>query len=178
MTDKYKGKYRIASARLQTWDYSSEAAYFITICTKNRENYFGEIQNDVMLFTPIGKFTDEEWQKMPEVYDNLILDNFVVMPNHVHLLFYINYKTPNFQKEFTPNSFGPLIKKSVSSIINHYKGRITKYGNNNNIIFGWQSRFHDRIIWNADSMFKARQYIEDNPKNWEKDKNNPEGLYM
>jgi REP element-mobilizing transposase RayT len=95
--DKYKNKYRIPSARLQTWDYGRNGAYFITICTKNRVHYFGEIvvQTPKLVETPklgvstmipteIGNFAEQFWLEIPNHYPFIELGNFVVMPNHVH----------------------------------------------------------------------------------------------
>lgn len=65
MSDKYQNKYRIPSARLQSWDYGSNAAYFITICTQNREHYFGEIANHEMQLNEIGKLANQFWIEIP-----------------------------------------------------------------------------------------------------------------
>jgi hypothetical protein len=86
MSEKFQNKYRIPSARLQTWDYSWVGAYFITICIKDRLHYFGEIENGEMLYNEIGQIAAEEWVKSPEMRPdmNLSLGDFVVMPNHFH----------------------------------------------------------------------------------------------
>jgi REP element-mobilizing transposase RayT len=86
MPDKYHNKYRIPSVRLQSWDYGSNAAYFITICTKNREHFFGEMVGDTMELSTIGLQVEQEWIKTPALRPdmNLELGNFVVMPNHFH----------------------------------------------------------------------------------------------
>ena len=91
MPDKYYNKYRIPSARLQSWDYGNNAAYFITICTKNREHFFGEIVNDSMELSTIGLQVEQEWIKTPAFRPdmNLELGNFVVMPNHFHAILII-----------------------------------------------------------------------------------------
>jgi REP element-mobilizing transposase RayT len=84
--DRFQNKYRIPSSRLQTWDYSSNGAYFITICTLNREPFFGDIANGEMRLNEIGKIAEQQWIKTPELRPdmNLELDIFVVMPNHFH----------------------------------------------------------------------------------------------
>jgi REP element-mobilizing transposase RayT len=94
--EKFRGKYRISSARLKTWDYSSEGIYFITICTKNRENYLGEIvssnkeQNEMEL-SVLGKEVEMEWLRTPEIRPdmNLSLGEYQVMPNHFHAILII-----------------------------------------------------------------------------------------
>ena len=102
--DKFQNKYRIPSARLQSWDYGANGAYFITICTAHREHYFGEIVElglDATVETPnlgistptpvptmqlseIGKLAEQFWMEIPNHYHFIELGNFVVMPNHVH----------------------------------------------------------------------------------------------
>jgi len=86
MDDKFQNKYRISSARLQNWDYGWNASYFVTICTKNREHYFGEIVDGEMHFSEIGKIAESDWVKSPDIRPdmNLELGAFVVMPNHFH----------------------------------------------------------------------------------------------
>ena len=84
--NKFKDKYRIASSRLQHWDYGSPGLYFITICTKNREHYFGEIENGIMSLNELGFIANNEWIKTPEIRPDMNLESgeFVVMPNHFH----------------------------------------------------------------------------------------------
>lgn len=86
MPYKYLNKYRIQSTRLREWDYKNAAAYFITICTHNRQHHFGEVYNRKMHLSPIGKIVEIEWLKTPDIRIdmNLELDEFVVMPNHFH----------------------------------------------------------------------------------------------
>jgi len=81
---KFQKKDRIESNRLQNWDYSSNAAYFITICTKNRKHFFGKIFKGKMQLSEIGKMANIYWNEIPEHFPFVKLDAFVVMPNHVH----------------------------------------------------------------------------------------------
>lgn len=86
MAEKFNNKYRIPSARLQTWDYGSSGLYFITICTKNREHYFGVISNSEMNLSKIGKIVESEWIKTFEMRPdmNLGMGEYIIMPNHFH----------------------------------------------------------------------------------------------
>ncbi len=88
--DKYKNKYRISSARLQTWDYGWSAAYFITICTKYMNHYFGEIENGEMKLSKVGVIADVLWHEIKKHHKNILLDAFVVMPNHIHGILILN----------------------------------------------------------------------------------------
>jgi putative transposase len=91
MPDKFQNKYRIPSARLQTWNYGWNAAYFITICTQNREHFFGEIADREIKLSDIGKLVESEWLKTPLIRPdmNLELGPFIVMPNHFHAILII-----------------------------------------------------------------------------------------
>jgi putative transposase len=82
--DRFNNKYRVASARAQWWDYGWNGAYFITICTANREHFFGEIQNGKMILSPTGVIADIIWHEIPNHHPNVELGDFVVMPNHIH----------------------------------------------------------------------------------------------
>ncbi|MDZ7775433.1 MAG: transposase [Bacteroidales bacterium] len=75
---------------MQNWDYGWNAAYFITICTNNREHYFGEIENGKMYMSSIGVITDVMWHEIKNHATNIELDTFMVMPNHVHGILILN----------------------------------------------------------------------------------------
>jgi putative transposase len=83
-SEKYRNRYRIASTRLQTWDYSKDAAYYITICTKNRECCFGTISSGKMHLSHLGILADVFWHEIKNHANNVDLGAFVVMPNHIH----------------------------------------------------------------------------------------------
>lgn len=89
--ERFKNTYRIESARLKGWDYSKPGEYFITICTKNHENIFGEIINSKMILNEYGEIVNNCWNDLPSHYQNLILDEFIIMPNHLHGIMIINY---------------------------------------------------------------------------------------
>jgi putative transposase len=94
MNEKFQNKYRISSTRLKNWDYGQNGAYFITICTGNREHFFGEIVSvdgeNKMQSNEIGKLANDFWAKIPEHFPFVELGNFVVMPNHVHGILIMN----------------------------------------------------------------------------------------
>jgi putative transposase len=104
--DKYKNTYRIESARAQWWDYGLNGAYFITICTKNREHYFGEIVNGKMVLSETGYISEQEWLKTFEMRPdmNLEMGEFIVMPNHFHAIIVIGenkYNLPQKRNDAT-----------------------------------------------------------------------------
>ena len=83
---KYKGKYRIESNRAQFWDYSSPADYFITICVANRECILGKVVDNKMVLSEYGKIVQAEIEKIPQYHKRIIIDESIVMPNHIHLI--------------------------------------------------------------------------------------------
>lgn len=203
---KFKNKYRIDSVRLQNWDYGSNAAYFVTICTAKREHYFGEIENNQMKLTEIGTVAENEWKKTTEIRQdmNLTLGDFVVMPNHFHAIIGIGknkYNSDNFGDDVcymnamcrcrfcrfcrgamhrasttkttaihhNNNKFGPQ-SKNLASIIRGFKSAVTTYARKNNILFDWQSRYHDHIIRNDAAYIRISHYIRNNIAQWENDK--------
>ena len=188
---KYKGKYRIESARLKNWDYGWNALYFVTICTKNRDCFFGDVVNDKMILTEIGYAAEKYWYEIPEHFPFVKLDEFVVMPNHIHGIIEIaknddgrdggrraTVETQNFAslprnaKPPTKNKFGPQ-SKNLASIIRGYKIGVTKCAKKINDNWGWQPRYHDHIIRDDKSYHNIKNYIINNPAKWTADKFNP-----
>lgn len=182
-TEKFKGKYKVASTRLPDWNYAESGYYFITICTKDRVHFFGKIEKGEMYVSEIGKIVRKFWMEIPRHFPFVILDEFVVMPNHIHGIVIINNDETcnvetlqcnvstnnyNYYSEISPK------ERSLSTIIRSYKSICTKIINKtlDTEYFSWQPRFYDHIIRNESALEKIRQYIIDNPKNWDKDENN------
>jgi putative transposase len=190
MINKFQNKYRIPSARLQTWDYANNGAYFITICTKNRKHYFGKIENNEMQLSEIGKLAENFWLEIPNQFSFIELGNFIVMPNHIHGIFIINNfvetrfiasntnnETLENEKQSIQSKQGgitrdknPMFHDNISRIVRWYNGRCSFEIRKLNIHFEWQPRFHDHIIQNSNSFEIIQNYIQENPSNWEKDK--------
>jgi putative transposase len=193
MSDLFKNKYRISSARLQSWNYANPGMYFVTICTKNKARYFGDIVDtgctQYHLLSEIGQIAYSEWLKTPEIRPdmNLQLGEFVIMPDHMHGVLIIG------DNEFNGNggdgdrdcrdamhristaavttaptdcgSFAPQ-SKNLASIIRGYKSAVTTYARKNNILFDWQTRFHDHIIRSMDEYYRISDYIQCNSEKW------------
>lgn len=177
--DKFQNKYRIPSARLQNWNYGIPGLYFTTVCTKNREHYFGEITNGEMSLNELRYFVQSEWIKSPGIRPdmNLGLGEFVVMPNHFHGIIIIGENKFNgrdamhgVSTTITPaNKFGPQ-SKNLGSIMRGFKSSVTTHSKKLNVDFGWQARFHDHIIRNHNEFVRISNYILNNPRNWKEDK--------
>jgi REP element-mobilizing transposase RayT len=189
--EKFKQKYTIKSARLENYDYSQNGLYFVTICTKDREELFGEIMNEKMILNDAGKIVQDEWLKTPIIRKNVFLDAWVIMPNHLHIIIEINNQLsddiPTRGRDALQcvstgdaqygNKFGPQIN-NLASIIRGFKGVVTKRVHMCNFYFHWQPRFYDHIIRNDESLNKIREYIIKNPQMWERDRNMPENIWM
>ena len=182
---KYKGKYRIDSTRLPAWNYASDGGYFITICTDGKKYFFGEVVQGEMQRSPIGEIPQKLWYEIPNHFSNCQIDSFCVMPNHIHGILVINQTQQedaihrvstrgDGKRGGVTGLFNPMLcKNSLSKIIRWYKGRCTFEINQIYQGFGWQERFHDNIIRDEFALDQIRQYIINNPINWERDREQP-----
>jgi REP element-mobilizing transposase RayT len=163
--------------RLNGYDYSQDGYYFVTICTKNREHFFGEIKNAEMQLNEYGEFAKKCWLEIPIHFSHVILDEFIIMPNHIHgILIIENKNTTNMvgNKNFCSLPWQTKLSKSLSSVIRGFKIGVTKFfREKNNYEFSWQKSFYDHIIRDEKALFKIREYIQNNPLKWklEKDRN-------
>ncbi|SEO55648.1 hypothetical protein SAMN05192574_10973 [Mucilaginibacter gossypiicola] len=180
MDDKYQGKYRTLSPRLTGWDYGSHALYFVTICTLNRVPYFGDIlsredNGEGFLQTSIiGDAAHVNWLKIPEFNPYVELDEFLIMPDHLHGILFFN--KPH-KSTWEVNKFG-VQKDNLASVLRGYKSSVKKFANDNNIDFAWQPRYYDRVIRNDREHINIKQYIYDNPNNWVNGKEDFDNLYI
>jgi len=176
----FQNKYKTQSARHKDWDYSSDGFYFVTICTKNMREFFGEIVNGEMKLSEVGKIADEYWQEIPKHFPFVKLDEFIVMPNHLHGIIEIQHVESRHGVALheNRNSFSKPLKGSLSVIVNHFKGVVTRHCRSNGFAdFQWQPRFYDRIVRNETALGKIQEYIERNPKFWDEDKNKVENIF-
>ncbi len=163
--------------RLQKYDYSQPGYYFVTICTKDKAEYFGKIKNGLMCLNQVGDIAEAIWKQIPASYSSVDLDYSIVMPNHLHGIIII--KPHDGMPGHAATGLHALTPGSLPSIVNHFKGAVKKDCNKNGFTdFQWQSRFYDHIIRKDESLDKIREYIVNNPLNWELDKNNPESVWM
>lgn len=153
--------------RLFGFDYSSLGAYFITINTKDRTHYFGEIENEQMNLSQLGVYIEENFKIIEQRLTHLQVDEYQIMPNHIHLIISIIEKPNEVQ---IVKGLSPLAKKSVSSFCNHLKGNIKNWCNKNELEFDWQARYHDRINRSHEEYQRIATYIRNNVKNWDKEK--------
>ena len=161
--------------RLKEYDYSTTGYYYVTICTYNREEIFEKCKNAVgaplacarIELSIIGKIIDRQWNDIKNQYDNVELDEYIIMPNHIHGILIISKRE------------GASPSSTISQIIRSFKSKSAleyiKYINDNNLnVSGkiWQRSFYDHIIRNDKSLDKIREYISNNPLKWDDDENN------
>ena len=162
--------------RMLGFDYSSEAIYFLTICCNDREHHFGEIENDKMQLNEYGEIADKQIQWLEKQYPYFILHNYVVMPNHVHILCEI-YVGVGRDRPLHHHRDRPLHSptkiKSISELMGAFKTTSSKKihlaGNDS---FQWQRSFHDHIVRNDNSYQNISNYITQNPEKWMEDRFN------
>lgn len=142
----YKNRYRIESTRLPHWDYSSPAWYFVTICTRDRECSLGKIHDDRVQFTTAGEIVSEEWQRLASIWPNVTTDEFVIIPNHVHGI--VVLKGARVETRLRDVSTRDDVRgPTLGTVMRQFKSRsTTQIWAAGNREFGWQSRYHDRII--------------------------------
>ena len=156
--------------RLKEYNYLENGCYFITICTNERENYFGKIEEWNMILNEFWKIAEKTFVQSPEHYTNCRSNEYIVMPNHFHWIIEIN-------NEIMRTGLKPVPTKNkehwLSEIIRWFKTFSSRKINEiqNDFRFSWQRSFYDRIIRNEDELNKIKQYIIDNPLKWEFDKN-------
>jgi|SRR5579884_1429127 len=154
------------SIRLKAFDYSQPGAYFITICTKKRELWL-----DV---PEIKQIVEKYWIEIPKHFKNATLDYWVVMPNHLHGIIRLMPRVGVQHVEPLQNRYQQMIPQSIGAIVRSYKSAVTsrcrKIGFE---YFQWQRNYYERIIRNEEELNRIRQYIQNNPSNWNTDEENP-----
>lgn len=160
-------KHHRRSIRLRGYDYTQNGAYFVTICTWQRQHLFGEIVSGTMQINELGSIGEWHWHKLVKYHPHLELDAFVVMPNHIHgiLVLTENGRSPKHQ--------------SLSEIIRGFKTFSARHINRYRHLVGvpvWQRGFYDRIIRNHEAWQNIQHYIFNNPSNWHNDELHPDRL--
>lgn len=164
------------SIRLQGHDYSQTGAYFITLCTHNRRCMFGDIKDGEMVLNDVGKIVQKFWLEIPLHYPTVLLDEFVVMPNHVHGIIIIGVGVQDIEPqqvqniEPQQNEYQKIIPGSIGAIVRGFKAGVTKwFRQNTDILTVWQRNYYEHIIRNEKEFYNIRNYIINNPLKWEFD---------
>ncbi|MDE6296421.1 MAG: transposase [Muribaculaceae bacterium] len=149
------------SPRADFHDYSG-GDYFITICTEGKAHFFGEIKNNSLFPSRIGKVVHEKIESIPKHYPYAKILNYVVMPNHIHAIIRIDESSD-------ASGCVPTSRSALSVVVGGFKQSVTVFARRNNISFGWQSRYHDHIIRNEKDALKISTYIDNNIAFWDND---------
>jgi putative transposase len=166
-----KKKFRRRSIRLPEFDYSRSGAYFITICSFNKELIFGKINDGKMILSEIGKIVKKHLEEIPIHFENIFIDEYVIMPNHIHFILTI-VGVQNFEP--LRHEYQKIIPTSIGSIVRSYKASVTTWCNeNDHKKFKWQRNYFEHIIRNDEDYIRISEYIRNNPLQWELDEENP-----
>ena len=164
--------------RLRFVDYAVSNSYYVTICSFQKKCIFSQIEKDKVILSPLGNIIREEWEKTGEVREGILIEDYVIMPNHIHgILTFLDGKNPNeISSILQPlRSFGGSEQNSLSVIIGQIKSIVTKRAQKElGIEQVWQRGFYDHIIRNEKDMIRIKDYIWTNPINWYFDHENPE----
>ncbi len=162
------------SIRIKEYNYSQEGLYFITICTFNHACLFGYIDNVDMVLTEYGKIAHNEWLLTEELRKNIVLQEFVIMPNHIHGIIEINDSTRRGTMPRAPTEqFGKPTSNTIPTIVRGFKSTVTKQINSIRNIPGqsvWQRSYYEHVIRNEKSYNRITEYIRYNPEKWLQDK--------
>jgi len=174
--NKYNPKiHHRKSIRLKNYDYASDGAYFMTICTQHKEYMLGNIIDGKMVLNSAGEMIKKWLCELENKFKNIELDECIIMPNHIHLIIFIIVRA---NPCVCPVDIPQIIQWLKTMTTNEY---IRNVKQNNWKPFDqklWQRNYYDRIIRNEKELAKIRKYIFENPSKWELDKNNPENLFM
>jgi putative transposase len=180
------------SIRLKGYDYTQSGAYYITVVTYQRQYFFGEVVNGEMRLNELGQIAHNEWFKTAALrsYVKLYEDEFVVMPNHVHGILWIENNdggdnpaivgarrrhAPTERRVPTVEQFGIPVSNSIPTIVRAYKSAVTYAVNalqNQRGAVLWQRNYYEHIIRDEKDLQAKRDYILSNPLNWEDDNEN------
>jgi REP element-mobilizing transposase RayT len=187
------------SIRLKGYDYAQPGAYFVTICTQDRACLFGEIVDGKMVLNVLGRVAATHWERIPRRTTHVELGTWVVMPNHVHGIITITdddgrgealparsgsatdvmHSDMDGSTKHRGSNASPLQPGSLGAIIGNYKSITTRRINKMRHTPGervWQRNYYERVIRNQRELEAIRQYIADNPLQWDLDHDNPTHL--
>jgi putative transposase len=155
--------------RLKEYDYSNVGWYYVTICTQKHAMYFGRVKNKEIQKNVLGKIADKYWKEIPKHFPEVELDEYIIMPNHIHGIIIINDVVGD-AKFASPTD---RTKMTLSKVIQQFKRAVTievktSFPKSN---FRWQRSFYDRIIRNDKELYFIRRYIKQNPLKWEFEQN-------
>lgn len=171
-------KHHRRSIRLPGYDYTQPGAYYITVCTYKRQCWFGDVVDGKICYNQLGYIAYSFWSALPRRFSHIELDAFIVMPNHLHGILIITEGTKHLQQKDTPKKeqFGKPVVGSIPTVIRSFKSAVSKRINlmrRTKEPPVWQSNYYESIIRIETGLYRVRQYIINNPLQWEMDDENP-----
>jgi REP element-mobilizing transposase RayT len=169
------------SIRLKEYDYSQAGAYFVTICTNNRECLFGEIMGGKMVLNKLGEIVEEEWEISSRIRSEIELHSFVIMPNHIHGIMVIrDHRSVGATGRSPLHAFHrTLPPKSLGAFVAGFKSSDTKKINHLRATPGqpvWQRNYYEHVIRNEIDLEEIEEYIQNNHLKWLEDENHPANI--
>ncbi len=162
------------SIRLKDFDYTQPGAFFITICTHQRENLLGKVVEDQVALSKFGRIVKKEWNQTAKLRTGVVLDEYVIMPNHLHGIIMLT-TDPGGEPGAATEVFGKPVPGSLPTIVRSFKGAATKRINRLRNSPGhpfWQRNYFEHVIRNDNSLNRIREYIAMNPRKWHQDRYN------
>ena len=178
-----RDRHQRRSIRRPDYDYSQAGAYFITMCTHEREALLGEIAGEAMRLNACGEIVSAVWHAVPQHDAHVALDEFVIMPNHVHGIIVIENNDEVGAIHESPVRESPLRdprerrRMLLPKIIGYFKMNTAKRINELRQTPGvpvWQRNYYERVIHNERELNAVRDYVRHNPLNWALDHDNPQ----
>lgn len=178
------------SIRLQGYDYSQPGAFFITICTYKKEKHFGEIVNGEVKLNLVGQYAFHQWKMIPQRFENVELDEFIIMPNHIHGIIVIRssrgegsenemmdgkqrlFSDPSPLQIHERNQPNGTVPGSIGAIVQNFKSGTSRKINAMPKMKGiqlWQTNYYEHIIRDEKDYARIVYYIRHNPLEWEQD---------
>jgi len=158
------------SIRLREFDYTTPGSYFITVCAFNQNLLFGKIVDGNVSLNEYGNIVMNEWLKTPQIRPYVQLDEFIVMPNHIHGILILTSRTGLGHGTPCPyEEFGVPTRNSIPSVIRAFKSAVARQINLINKTPGnpvWQRNYYEHMIRNENSLNILREYISQNPEKW------------
>jgi putative transposase len=181
------------STRWKTWNYAQDGAYYVTVCTAQRSHLFGEVRDGSMRLNEFGRIVEAQWLRSPELRPEITLDEWVIMPNHLHAILFIGLPMQGIPAttvaasdsrvpanedsgaadvhlgRWTTAAAPQSPSRTLGALLRGFKGAVTAEINalrNTPGMPVWQRNYHDRVIRNDTALERIRDYIRRNPEQW------------